>query len=322
MSASLALLYLFGGVVYLLMAGDLLVRGALALSRRLRVSAVAVGLTVVAVGTSAPELVVSVSAALGGLSELAITNVTGSNIANVLLVVGMPAIIYPMACNQEGVARDALFMLGASVLFAVLVAVGPLGRIDGAILLAGMVVFFVFVLRSAAVGGAWTPDSVEAERVLGIPSRKGMIGLFLLLGAVGLPLGADLLIRGAVGLASAVGVSNAVIGLTVVALGTSLPELATTLVAALKREADLAVGNIVGSNVLNLFAIMGITAMVSREAIGIPAGLVERDLPVMLGAAVVLTLVALRRGRVGRGLGLTLFACYIVYIFLLLRTAG
>lgn len=322
MSAPIALLYLFGGVVYLLMAGDLLVRGALALSHRLSVSTVAVGLTVVALGTSAPELVVSLSAALGGLSELAITNVTGSNIANVLLVVGLPAVIYPMACDQEGVGRDALFMLGASVLFAILVAVGPLGRVDGTILLAGLVVFFLFVLRSASVGGAWTPDSVEAERVLGIPSRRRTIVLFLLLGAVGLPLGADLLIQGAVGIASAVGISNAVVGLTVVALGTSLPELATTLVAALKREADLAVGNIVGSNVLNLFAIMGITAVVSREAILVPAGLVERDLPVMLGAAVVLTLVAVGRGRVGRGLGVALFSCYIVYIFLLLRTAG
>jgi cation:H+ antiporter len=321
-TATLSLLYLFGGVAYLLMAGDLLVRGALALARRLRVSPVVVGLTVVALGTSAPELVVSVSAALGGLPELAITNVTGSNIANILLVVGVPAIIYPMACDQEGVARDALFMLGASFLFAGLAFLGPLGRGSGAVLLLGLVVFFAFVLRPSAGGVVWSPESGEAKRVLGIPSSGRMIALFLGLGAVGLSLGADLLIRGAVGLASAVGISTAVAGLTVVALGTSLPELATTLVAAFKREADLAVGNIVGSNVLNLFAIMGITALVTREAIRIPDGLVERDLPVMLGAALLLAVVALARGKVGRALGVALFAGYMAYIFVLFRSGG
>lgn len=320
MPALLSVLYLFGGIVYLVMGGDLLVRGAMSLARKARISKVVVGLTVVAFGTSAPELVVSLRAALAGFPELAITNVTGSNIANVLLVIGLPSMVHVMACDQEGIARDTLFMLFVSFLFFGLTALGPLGRGDGVILLAGLAFFLGYVVRASSLKRVWASDSEEMERVLGLPSAPGMIVVFLILGSIGLPLGAELLIRGAVGVAEVAGVPNAVVGLTLVALGTSLPELATTLVAAFKKEADLAVGNVVGSNILNLLAIMGATAVVSPVVIDIPVGLLERDLPVMLGAALILTSVTVRRGSVGRGLGAALLSGYILYCVLLFRS--
>ena len=320
METSLAILYLFGGSVYLVVGGDLLVRGAVALSRQMGISTMAVSLTVVAFGTSAPELVVSVGAALGGYPELAISNVVGSNIANVLLVVGLPAMIYPMACDQQGAGRDATFMLGVSVLFAGLCWGGSLGRPEGLVLLGALAVFIIYVVRLSGLGEAWKATPRELPLVLGLPSKPWMIATFIVVGAVGLPLGAGLLIDGAVTVAEALGVSNSVIGLTLVALSTSLPELATTVVAALKREADVAVGNVVGSNVLNIVAIMGIAAVVSPGGIPVPDPFLRLDLPLMLVAAGVLTVVALRRGRVIRSLGAGLMAGYVLYVLLLFRT--
>lgn len=313
MPTSLAVLYVFGGVVWLLMGGDILIRGAIALSRKADVSPLVVGLTVVAFGTSAPELVVSLRAAFAGYADLSIANVVGSNVANVLLVIGLPAIIYPMACDQPGVKGDSAYMLGVSALFAGLCVFGPLDRVDGLVLLGALGLFFYRAYRASGLDRAWEDESQEWERALGLPHTTAMILLFLVLGALALPLGAELLVRGAVSIAEALGVSSAVIGLTIVAAGTSLPELATTLVAALKREADLAVGNIVGSNVMNLAAIMGITAVVSPERIPIPTGFLSLSLPVMLAAAAILTFVIFRTGVVGRGLGLLLFAGYAVY---------
>lgn len=321
MPTSLAVLYVFGGAVYLVMGGDLLVRGAVALSRRVGVSPMAVGLTVVALGTSAPELVVSVRAALAGFPDLAIANVVGSNIANALLVVGLPALVYPLACDQKGVGRQGLLMLGVSVLFFALCFAGPLGRLDGALLLGGMVLFGVYVARSSASRDAWIGEP-EVPLILGLPSSPVMIGLFISLGILALPLGAELLIRGAVTLAEALEVPNAVVGLTMVALGTSLPELATTTVAALKGDSDVAVGNVLGSNVLNLLLIMGAAALVSPAPIRVPEGFLVLDLPVMLGSGALLTAVALRRRTVGRGLGGLLAGAYVLYAFFLFQGAG
>lgn len=322
MSTFVPVLLVVGGMIYLVMGGDLLVRGAIALSRRAGIPPMVVGLTVVAFGTSAPELVVSVRAALVGYGELAIANVVGSNIANVLLVIGVPALVHPLVCDQEGVDRDGFFMLAASVLFFALCGTGALGRTEGCLLLAGLAVFLAYVLRGSSLGGLWSTESREMPWVLGLPSRPAMIGVLLVAGIVALPLGAQLLIEGAVGVAAQFGVPHSVIGVTVVALSTSLPELATTLVAALKREADVAVGNVLGSNVLNLFAIMGASALVSREPILVPPRFMTLDLPVMLASAVLLAVATWRGGTIRRGLGIAMLAGYALYVGVLFRPAG
>jgi cation:H+ antiporter len=318
----LAVLQLFGGFVYLLMGADLLVRGAVALSRKLGVPAMIVGLTVVAFGTSMPELLVSLRATYEGFPELAIGNVVGSNIANVLLVIALPALVYPLACDQAGARRDSLFVVAASIAFILVGRNGAFDRGDGLILLGGLVIFLVYLARASGVGAAFRSEAREIERVLGLPTRPYMIALFLAFGALALPLGAELLVDGAIGVADALGVPNTVVGLTIVALGTSLPELATTMVAALKREADVAVGNILGSNVFNLFAIMGAAALVSPTPMPVPQRMLAVDLPVMVGAAVAMTVLVYRGRPVGRVAGVLLLGAYLAYVAMLFGVAG
>lgn len=322
MPTPLAILYLLGGAIYLVMGGDLLVRGAIALSRKLGIPTMAVGLSVVALGTSAPELVVSVRAALSGHPELALGNVVGSNTANVLLVVGLPALVYPLACDQPGVGRDGLFMLFASALFVLLCSTGGLGWLEGVVLLAGLAAFGAYVLRASGLRRVWASEPTELPWILGLPSRPGMIAVFLLMGGVWLPLGAELLIRGAVGVAAILDLPDEVIGLTLVAVSTSLPELATSLVAALKREIGVAVGNVLGSNVLNVFAVMGVTALASPMEIPVPAGFRVVDLPVMLAAALALAVVILRRSAISRSVGAVFVAGYLAYMVFLFRAHG
>lgn len=322
MPISLALLYFFGGSVYLIMGGDLLVRGAVGLSRKLGIPEMVVGLTVVALGTSAPELVVSVRAALTGFPEVAIANVVGSNTANALLVVGLPALLWTLSSDQRGVERDGIAMMIVSAAFVALCFFGPLGRVDGLLLLLGLGLFALYVLRSPALKAAWSSQTGELPRILGLPSKPLMIATFLVLGVVWLPMGAELLLRGAVGVAERLEISNAVIGLTMVALSTSLPELTTSLIAAFKREADVAVGNVLGSNVLNLLAIMGTAAVVSPAPLPIPARFPSLDLPVMLLASLALTVVIARRHRISRPVGGLFLLGYLVYVVSLFRTSG
>lgn len=320
MPASLAVLFVFGGSLYLVMGGDLLVRGATALSRRLGISPMVVGLTVVALGTSAPELVVSVRAAATGYPELAIANVVGSNIANVLLVLGVPALLSPLACGGKGVGRDGLFMLFATALFTVLCYTGSIGPVEGGVLLAGLVLFAVHVLRASTLKNVWATESKELPWILGLPSRPAMIGTFIVLGILWLPLGAELLIRGAVRISELLGIPSAVVGLTLVALSTSLPELATSVVAVFKRETEVAVGNVLGSNVMNVFAIMGAAALWSPASIQVPPRFRTLDLPVMVATAVLLTVLAVRGRTISRGLGGTMVGAYLAYLVVLFTT--
>ncbi len=309
---------LLGGLVYLLVAGDFLVRGALALARRADVSPLAVGLTVVAFGTSAPELVVSVQAVLVGHPGISIGNVVGSNTANVLLVVGLPAMLRPTL--QDGVSSRAelVLMLLVSLAFALVCGAGPLLRSHGLILLVGLALYVVRAWRQGRAEGQAPGETDELERPLGLPERRRMIVAFLLFGAIGLPIGAELAVHGAVGLAERFGVSEAVIGLTIIALGTSLPELATTLIAAVQRQSEIGIGNVVGSNLFNILAIMGATATVAPMPLVVPASFPTFELPVMVGSAAMLVWLAGLRGRIGRGSGSTLVACYVAYLVLLL----
>ena len=314
MQLTLAVIWVVGGGVWLLMGGEILVRGALSLARRARISPMVVGLTVVALGTSAPELVVTVQAVLTGYPEIAIANIVGSNIANVLLVVSLPALIYPLVWDQPWVRADALMMLVMSLAFFALCWDGRIDRLDGAILLAGVVVFFAVRARAERDG---RPRSGELPMVPGLPSRGAAIAFLIVVGAVMLPVGATLLLDGALVIAAELNLTNEVVGLTLVALSTSIPELATTLVAAFKREADVAVGNVLGSNILNIVFIMGAASLTSAREIDVSPHLLDFDLPIMLLAAVILTLVVLRKGAVGRRLGGAMVALYIVYTYLL-----
>lgn len=311
---------LIGGLIWLVFGGDLLVRGSVALSRRAGISPMIVGLTVVALGTSAPELVVALRAVLTNHPDIAIGNVVGSNIANVLLVFGIPALIYPLACTQKSAPRDGAIMLGASILFVGLCYYGPLERPAGLLLLVALVLFLSHTAYEATAGGQ-THGFEELERALGLPSKKRMILTLIVIGAVALPMGAELMIGGAVEVSKRWGVSEAVIGLTVFAVGTSLPELSTTVVAALKRHADMAVGNVLGSNIFNLVAIMGLAAAISPEPIVIPAGFREWDLPLMLGAATVLAAFAWRRASLGRKTGIAFLVVYTIYVIMLYEPA-
>lgn len=306
---------LLGGLIYLLMGGDLLVRGAVALSRRLRIPAMIVGLTVVALGTSAPELVVSVQAAVQGFPGLTLGNVIGSNIANVFLVMGLPALFYPITCDQSAVRRDAFIMLGATVLLFAICLTGEITRVAGVLLLLGLVAYTAYNARAA--GSLETDRTARVEWVLGLPRKARTSILFIVIGLVCLPLGADLLIEAAVELATTLGVSNAVVGLTLVAVGTSLPELATVGVAAARGHMDVAVGNVLGSNSLNVLAIMGAAAFLSPRPIVVPPGFLTFHLPVMLLATVVLAAHACRRGGIPRSTAGVLVGSYCAYVVLL-----
>ena len=305
------LLLIAAGLAVLVFAGDALVRGAVNLSLRLGIPALVVGLTVVAFGTSAPEMLVSVQAVLQDAPELALGNVVGSNIANILLVMGLPALIAAVAVGRE-VMRDYLIMLAATILFIALAFGGTFGTVQGLILLGAMALALTELWWRTRRRQIDTTDLEGAD--LALPGWR--IAVLLALGLVGLPLGADLLVDGAVGIAQDLGVSEAVIGLTIVAVGTSLPELATTMTAALKREGGVALGNVLGSNLFNLLSIIGIASLVGP--IPVPAEMLAKDLWVMLGASVLLVFWVLTGRSIGRLGGvafLALYAAYLVTLF-------
>jgi cation:H+ antiporter len=312
-----ALIKLFGGLTYLLIAGDVLVRGALALARKARIPPMVVGLTVVAFGTSAPELFVAVSAAAQGLPGIAVGNVVGSNIANVLLVLGVPALIHAMHCDQPSARRDGTVMLAASVFATGLCALGALAYPQGTLLLIALGLYLWLAMRS----GQLEVDELESDvsRVLGLPSQTGTIALFFVIGLLGLQLGARLTVDGVVEIAERAGVPETVVALTAVALGTSLPELATTVIAALQRQSDVALGNVLGSNVFNVLAILAVTIFAASEPVQVPEAILHFDVPVMLGAALALTLFTWTGRSIGRGAGLLLLSAYIAYVTLLFQ---
>jgi len=314
------LLMVAAGLAVLVVAGDLLVRGAVNLSLRLGIPASIIGMTVVAFGTSAPELLVSVRAVLDGLPGLALGNVVGSNIANILLVLGIPALIAAMPVSRAECLRDYAGMIAASVLFIALAFLGPFTWWHGLVLLAGLgLMLGDNYLRAQAHRNGAEPVEVDLEGA--DPAAPGWrIGLFVVAGVAGLPLGANLLVSGAAGLASGLGVSDALIGLTLVAVGTSLPELATTVMAAIRREAGVAMGNIIGSNLFNLLAIIGVASLVGPLAV--PEGMLRFDLWVMLATSLLIAPFVLRGLPIGRGVGVAFLIGYAAYIVALVAGAG
>jgi cation:H+ antiporter len=306
------LILALAGLVLLLAAGDLLVRGAVALSLRLGIPALIVGLTVVSFGTSAPELLVSIQAALAGVPGIAVGNVVGSNIANVLLVLGVPALIAAVDPSAHDTRRSYVQMLAASVLLIGFCFLGPLQVWTGVVLLGLLALMLADMVREGRRGQVDLPDEI-AEANPAQPLWR--ILLFLGLGLAGLPLGADLLIDGAVSIATRLGISEAVIGLTLVAVGTSLPELATTVMAALRNQVDVAFGNVVGSNLFNILGILGVTSLFGP--IAIEPQFLARDLWVMLAAALLLAPVVFRHWRVTRIGGVGFLLAYAGYTWVL-----
>ena len=314
MTETLDFLKLFGGFVYLLMGGDLLVRGALGLARESKIPPMIVGLTVVAMGTSAPELMVSTMSALSGFPGIAVGNVVGSNVANVLLVLGVPVLIHPIVCDQEGLGKQASLMVAVSVLFLLMCAFGSITFFGGVLLVFLLIVFLILATRGTALLPMDDAEE-ELERVLGLPSYKSSISLFIVLGAVMLPLGADLVVDGAAGLAAGWGVSEAVIGLSLIALGTSLPELSTTVIAALHKSSDVAIGNVIGSNMFNILAILGITALLTE--IPVDPMFLRFDLWVMFACTVLLWVFVLTKTTIRKPAGVLFLAGYLGYMYTL-----
>ncbi|WP_264211046.1 calcium/sodium antiporter [Leisingera thetidis] len=311
-------LYSALGLVILLLAGDALVRGAVNLSLRLGVPALIVSLTIVAFGTSAPELLIAISAVHEGADGIAMGNVVGSNTANILLVLGIPAMMRALHTSECSTRRNYMFMLGASVLFIGLAFCGTFTVWSGLILLAALAGVLVVAFRDARDhrrnGCAAEADLEEIEEAdPDMPYWR--VGTYLLLGLIGLPLGADLLVDNATIIARLYGISETVIGLTLVAVGTSLPELATTVMAALRRQADVALGNVIGSNMFNLLAIIGIATFIGP--ISVAPEFLRFDLWVMLAASLLLIPFVFFKQDITRTWGVILSALYLAYMFVL-----
>lgn len=305
------------GLVILVLAGDALVRGAVNLGLRLGIPALIISLTVVAFGTSAPELLIAIQAMMEGSPGIAIGNVVGSNTANILLVLGVPALAAGIGTANCDSRKTFSFMLAATLIFIALSFLGPLEIWHGVVLL---VLFFAMLAESyiatrrhQAASTIENPEELEGAD----PKMRGWkIALFLILGLIGLPLGADLLVDGAISIARQFGLSEAVIGLTLIAVGTSLPELATTLVAALRRHADVALGNVIGSNMFNILGIMGVASLFGP--LHIPPEFLRFDLWVMLGSSLLLAPFVFGRWNITRVWGAVLTLVYVIYIVLLL----
>lgn len=303
------------GLAVLLLAGDALVRGAVALGLRLGIPVLIVGLTVVAFGTSAPELLVTIQAALEGVPGIALGNVVGSNIANILLVLGIPALISPVDASVGQIGRSYWMMLAASAVLIALAFSGPLYLWQAAVLLGLFALLMADMVRQGRDG------RVLEELASAAPAMPGWkLAAYLVAGLVGLPIGAQLLIEGAVGLSRALGVSDEVIGLTMVAVGTSLPELATTTIAAIRRESAVAIGNVVGSNLFNILSILGIASLFGP--IPVDTAFLTRDLWVMLGCALLLGPFVLARRPITRVWGIVFVAGYAGYVYWLFRAGA
>ncbi|WP_135505944.1 calcium/sodium antiporter [Roseovarius aestuariivivens] len=321
----LIFLNLIAGFTLLIVGGELLVRGAVRVAAALGVSPLVIGLTLVGFGTSAPELVTSVQAALSGSPGIAYGNIVGSNIANLLLIGGVSALLFPIAVASASLARDGLIMLGAAAVFAALAAWMPIGRGAGAVFVALLVVYIYTTFRSERSGavdghGALTDKSLapqEADPGLAPPAGppERVIGSLLLasLGLLLVVLGGARLVEGAVALAREAGITETVIGLTIVAVGTSMPELVTSVMAALRRQSDVAFGNIVGSNIYNILGIGGVTALIAPSEV--PAAIVGFDNLVMIAVSGLFVIMAWTGLRIARWEGATLLAGYGAYVW-------
>ena len=308
----IAVIKLLAGFAMLFLGGDWLVDGGVTLARRFRISSLVIGMTIVAFGTSAPELLVSMTSAIKGSAGIAMGNVLGSNIANIGLILGLTALLCPIPTENRKVTANGLVMIAASLLLLVFSLKGGISRIEGAVLFAGIILFTVISIRKGRAGAS-SEDSESSD----VHEKKMSVAvalLLIILSCALLAFGADFMVDGATVLAKAIGVSDKVIGLTVVALGTSLPELAASVAAALKKEMDISIGNIIGSNIFNVFCVLGVSG--SIRPIPFEYAPYRADFIIMLAFSAVLLLLVQpwkAQGKLGRASGLLLFAAYAVY---------
>lgn len=318
-------LLLVVGLVFLVSGAELLVRGASRLANAVGISPLVIGLTVVAYGTSAPEMVVSVMAGFSGQPDIAVGNVVGSNIFNVLFILGVSALIVPLIVSQQLIRLDVPIMIAASILTLVLGADESIGRVDGSILFAGVIAYTMFLIHQSRKENAAAQDEFEKEfgtKKDAAPSSWIRNVAFILAGLGFLVLGSKWLVNGAVSFAQLFGVSELVIGLTIVAAGTSLPEVATSIVAAIKGERDIAVGNVVGSNIFNILAVLGLSGLVTPEGIVVSPGALAFDIPIMIIVAVACFPIFLTGSLIARWEGGLFLLYYVAYTAYLVLTAS
>ena len=308
-------LLIFGGFVLLVGGAEIMVRGAVVLAEHLGVSPMVIGMTVVAIGTSAPELVVTVNATLAGSPGLAVGNIVGSNIANLLLVLGVACILMPIVEKPAALKRDGFMLLGGTVLFILLCLRGELDGFTGVVLIVGFFVFLgVSYWRESHDPELSTDHLSEVEDLHGWPKTVFGSVVAVVVGLAGLAFGADLLVKGGTEIARNLGISEEVIGLTLFALGTSLPELAASVIAALRGHSDVGVGNVVGSNLFNVLGVGGVAAAIDR--IPVLDQILGFDIWIMLAATLILMPVLIFGWRISRAAGGVLVVAYVAYIWI------
>ena len=317
-------LFFLLGLGALVAGAEALVRGAAKLALSLGISPLVVGLTIVAMGTSSPEIAVSVGAVVNGTTDIAVGNVVGSNILNVLFILGLSAVVTPLVVHSQIIRQEVPIMIGASLILAVMVLDGALGRAEAALLLVLLVGYVVFLVRQSRAETAEIKDEYQgaaARRDGGWDDHWAAQLLLIVAGLALLVLGSNWLVEAAVAFARALGVSDLVIGLTIIAAGTSMPEVATSIMAAVRGERDIAVGNVIGSNTFNILGCLGISGVVSTGGLGIAPAVLNFDLWVMLAVAIA-SLPAFLLGRqIGRRRGLLFLAYYAAYVTYLIMGA-
>jgi cation:H+ antiporter len=310
------------GLVCLVGGAELLVRGAAAIASRLGISPIVIGLTVVAFGTSAPELAVSVNASLGGKSDVAFGNVVGSNIVNILLILGLSATVGALAVTQRIVRLDVPILIGVSFVALLMGIDKKFSRIDGIILVSAAIVYTVWLIRtSRAESKEIDAEYTEAIDILeeGVVKLPLITQFLFVLGGLGiLVIGSQLLVNSATKIAESFGVSELVIGLTIVAIGTSLPELATSVMASIRGERDIAVGNVIGSNLFNIMLVLGVSSVVSSNGVAVQESAIRLDIPVMIGATIALLPICWNGFQIKRWEGFVLVSFYLLYVLYLL----
>ncbi|MGB7087540.1 MAG: calcium/sodium antiporter [Phormidesmis sp.] len=311
------------GLVLLVGGAEFLVKGASKLAATMGISPLVIGLTVVAFGTSAPELAVSLNASLNGQADIALGNVVGSNICNILLILGASALIAPLVVAQQLVRLDVPIMIGVSALVMLFGLDGTIGRSDGVVLFVGGLVYTVFLLyqsRRETNQGVQDEYAKFGVRSLSLKETGLNVALFVV-GGIMLVSGSQLLVNSAVTIATFLGASPLIVGLTVIALGTSLPELATSITASLRGERDIAVGNVIGSNIFNILVVLGLTSAISPTGISISTSAISFDIPVMIAVAVMCFPIFFTDNEVSRREGVLLLAYYLLYVGYLIVNA-
>jgi cation:H+ antiporter len=313
-------LLLVVGLVLLVVGADVMVKGAARLAANFGVPALVIGLTVVAFGTSAPELAVSVKSAFSGQAELAIANVVGSNIINILFILGLAAVVSPLIISRQLIRQDVPIMVGLSLVATLMAWDGNINRYEAAVLVAGLLAYTWFLFYQGKKTGAEVVDD-DIEEMLKVHTPMWQNLLLVVVGLVLLVLGARWLVQSAIELATAWGVNEAIIGLTIVAAGTSLPELVTSVVATIKGERDIAVGNVVGSNIFNILCVLGISGVVSPVPLLAGEQLATFDIPVMLGVAALCIPLFFTGASLNRVEGLMFLVLYTAYVWVLVAMA-